>query len=72
MVKHQLYYELNEKQEALKLVKLVYGAMKNKYNGLYDVYNASSLCYTGQLLLTALANKLYNNVNFFENYSNKY
>ena len=65
--KTPLYYELNEKQEALKLVlNTVYGAMKNKYNGLYDVYNASSLCYTGQLLLTALANKLYNNVNFLK------
>jgi hypothetical protein len=34
--------------------------MKNKYNALYDEYNASSLCYLGQLLLAALSNKLYN------------
>ena len=28
---------------------------------MYDPYNATSMCYLGQLLLTALANKLYKN-----------
>ena len=36
--------------------------MKNKYNALYDSYQASSLCYLGQLLLASLCNKVYNTV----------
>lgn len=52
--------ELTIKQEALKLIlNTTYGATKNKYNALYDEYQASSLCYLGQLLLAALANKLF-------------
>lgn len=51
---------LNAQQTALKLVlNTTYGAMKNKYNPLYDEFQASSLCYLGQLLLAALANKIY-------------
>ena len=54
------YYKLKAQQEALKLIlNTTYGAMKNKYNALFDEYNASSLCYLGQLLLAALANKLF-------------
>lgn len=55
---------LNTKQEALKLIlNTTYGAIKNKYNALYDEYQASSLCYLGQLLLASLSNKLYNVAN---------
>jgi hypothetical protein len=51
---------LNAQQNALKLIlNTTYGATKNKYNALYDEYQASSLCYLGQLLLAALANKIY-------------
>jgi len=54
------YYKLKSQQEALKLIlNTTYGAMKNKYNALFDEYNASSLCYLGQLLLAALANRLF-------------
>lgn len=54
---------LNSQQEALKLIlNTTYGATKNKYNALYDEYQASSLCYLGQLLLASLANKLYTNI----------
>lgn len=59
--KSEKWKELNAKQTALKLIlNTTYGATKNKYNALYDEYQASSLCYLGQLLLAALANKLYN------------
>lgn len=51
--------DLDSKQNALKLIlNTTYGAIKNKYNALYDEYQASSLCYLGQLLLASLANKL--------------
>lgn len=55
-------YDTN--QTSLKLVlNTAYGAMKNKYNDLYDPYNAGSLCYLGQIMLCGLANKLYNTLN---------
>jgi DNA polymerase elongation subunit (family B) len=58
--KSEKYYKLKSQQEALKLIlNTTYGAMKNKYNALFDEYNASSLCYLGQLLLAALANRLF-------------
>lgn len=61
--KSEKWRDLNEKQNALKLIlNTTYGATKNKYNALYDEYQASSLCYLGQLLLAALANKVYTNV----------
>jgi len=43
------------------ILNTTYGATKNKYNALYDESQASSVCYLGQLLLAALANKIYNN-----------
>lgn len=44
---------------ALKLVlNTFYGAMKNRYNDLYDPRNASAICITGMLLLTDLIEKL--------------
>lgn len=43
----------------LKLVlNTTYGAMKNKYNDLYDPRAANSICASGQLLLTDLVDKL--------------
>lgn len=57
------YYQLYYLQNGLKLIlNTTYGATKNRYNDLYDEYQASSLCYTGQLLLASLANKLYNTI----------
>ena len=58
--KSEKWKRLNAQQNALKLIlNTTYGATKNKYNALYDEYQASSLCYLGQLLLAALANKIY-------------
>ena len=55
-----LWKKLNAQQNGLKLVlNTTYGACKNKYNALYDPYQASSLCYTGQLLLSALATEIW-------------
>lgn len=60
----QEYIILTKKQEALKLIlNTTYGAMKNEFNALYDPQQASSVCYLGQLLLAALANKLYKTLN---------
>lgn len=62
--KTELWRTLKAKQEGLKLIlNTTYGATKNKYNALYDEYQASSLCYLGQLLLAALANKIYTKTN---------
>lgn len=61
--KSDKWKDLDSRQEALKLIlNTTYGATKNKYNALYDEYQASSLCYLGQLLLAALANKLYTQI----------
>lgn len=61
--KSELWKKLKSQQEGLKLIlNTTYGATKNKYNALYDEYQASSLCYLGQLLLAALANKIYNKI----------
>lgn len=44
---------------ALKLIlNTCYGAMKNRYNDLYDPRNASAICITGMLLLTDIIEKL--------------
>lgn len=51
---------LGKQSEAIKLFLNAFtGAMRNQYNKLYDPYQAESMCYTGQLCLTALANCLY-------------
>lgn len=48
---------------AIKLIiNTAYGAMKNEYNKLYDPFQADNVCYTGQILLLALANNFYNNL----------
>lgn len=58
--KTPLYYEYMKKSNALKLIlNTTYGAMKNKNNALYDPDRATTMCYLGQLLLTALAHELY-------------
>jgi len=58
--KTPLWAELFNKQNSLKLgFNIAYGATKNKHNDLYDPYQATSLCYSGQLYLAALANQLY-------------
>ena len=55
-----LYYNLFKKRNAIKLIlNATYGAMKNQYNELFDPYRATSMCYLGQLLLTALAIRLH-------------
>ena len=44
---------------ALKLVlNSTYGAMKNKYNPLYDPHGCNHICITGQLLLTMIVERL--------------
>lgn len=59
----QKWYSLYYLQNGLKLIlNTTYGATKNKYNALYDEYQASSLCYTGQLLLASLANNLFKSI----------
>lgn len=61
--KTEKWRTLNAQQNALKLIlNTTYGATKNKYNALYDEYQASSLCYLGQLLLAALSNKAYHTI----------
>lgn len=61
--KSDKWKELNAKQNALKLIlNTTYGAIKNKYNALYDEYQASSLCYLGQMLLASLANKIHSEI----------
>ena len=48
---------------AFKLVmNTTYGASGNKYLDLYDPYMTTNVCRVGQLLLTSLANNLYNQV----------
>lgn len=57
---------LKDVADALKLIlNTCYGAMKNKYNPLYDPKNASAICITGMLLLTDLIDKL-ENIKSFE------
>ena len=61
--KSEKWRTLKAQQEGLKLIlNTTYGATKNKYNALYDEYQASSLCYLGQLLLAALANKIHTKI----------
>ncbi|CAB1241176.1 conserved protein of unknown function [Ruminococcaceae bacterium BL-4] len=46
---------------ALKLIlNTTYGAMKNKYNPLYDPHQANAVCISGQLYLVDLIEKLEN------------
>lgn len=48
-----------ETADALKLIlNTCFGAMKNRFNDLYDPHNANAICITGMLLLTDLIEKL--------------
>lgn len=54
--------EKNPLQAPLKLVlNSTYGAMKDKYNNLYDPLQANNVCVSGQLLLLDLIEKLEGN-----------
>ena len=49
----------DDRQATLKLVNnTTYGASGAKFNALYDKRMANSICYTGQLLLIDLIEKL--------------
>ena len=49
----------NPKQQPLKIVlNATYGTFKDQYNPMYDQRMSNSICITGQLLLTDLAEKL--------------
>lgn len=57
------YKECKETSQAYKLIlNTTYGASGNKYLDLYDPYMQTKICRVGQLLLTALANNIYNQV----------
>ena len=65
MKKHEIGSKEYEKhkmiQQTLKLIiNTAYGATKNKYNHLFDPFNATSTCFIGQLTLLALSNELSN------------
>lgn len=57
------YKNAKEISQAYKLIlNTTYGASGNKYLNLYDPYMCTYTCRLGQLLLTALANNIYNGV----------
>ena len=57
------YINAKEASQANKLIlNTTYGASGNKYLDLYDPYMTTYTCRLGQLLLTALANNLYNQI----------
>jgi hypothetical protein len=57
------YKNAKETSQAYKLIlNTTYGASGNKYLDLYDPYMTTYTCRLGQLLLTALANNLYNSI----------
>lgn len=60
---YELYVDSKEQSQAIKLIlNTTFGASGNKYLDLYDPYMTTYTCRLGQLLLTALANNLYNQV----------
>lgn len=60
---YEHYVECKETSQAIKLIlNTTYGASGNKYLELYDPYMTTYTCRLGQLLLTALANNLYNQI----------
>lgn len=57
------YTNYKNKSSAYKLVlNITYGASGNKWLDLYDPYMTSKTCRLGQLLLTSLANNIYNQI----------
>ena len=60
---YERYVNAKEASQAYKLIlNTTYGASGNKYLDLYDPYMTTYTCRLGQLLLTALANNLYNQI----------
>lgn len=60
---YENYINSKEQSQAYKLIlNTTYGASGNKYLDLYDPYMTTYTCRLGQLLLTALANNLYNQI----------
>lgn len=60
---YEAYVNAKEQSQAYKLIlNTTYGASGNKYLDLYDPYMTTYTCRLGQLLLTALANNLYNQI----------
>lgn len=57
------YISSKEQSQAIKLIlNTTYGASGNKYLDLYDPYMTTYTCRLGQLLLTSLANNLYEQI----------
>jgi hypothetical protein len=57
------YVDAKEQSQAIKLIlNTTFGASGNKYLDLYDPYMTTYTCRLGQLLLTALANNMYNQI----------
>ena len=60
---YEAYVSAKEQSQAYKLIlNTTYGASGNKYLDLYDPYMTTYTCRLGQLLLTSLANNIYNQV----------
>lgn len=60
---YERYRQAKEMSQAYKLIlNTTYGASGNKYLDLYDPYMTTYTCRIGQLLLTALANNMYNQI----------
>lgn len=60
---YEHYVSCKEQSQAIKLIlNTTFGASGNQYLDLYDPYMTTYTCRMGQLLLTALANNLYNQV----------
>ena len=60
---YEHYRRCKDTSQAYKLIlNTTYGASGNKYLDLYDPYMTTKTCRIGQLLLTALANNLYNQI----------
>lgn len=57
------YKKCKETSQAYKLIlNTTYGASGNKYLALYDPYMTTKTCRLGQLILTSLANNIYNTI----------
>lgn len=62
-VEYKIYIDAKETSQAYKLIlNTTFGASGNKYLSLYDPYMTTYTCRLGQLLLTALANNMYNQI----------
>ena len=60
---YEHYVNSKEQSQAYKLIlNTTFGASGNKYLDLYDPYMTTYTCRLGQLLLTAFANNLYNQI----------